>query len=106
MWFDFATAGLQLRWKVVVEIWQLLLAAFGTYCLTLVLFPGLVSLVQHCAIGDWTPILLVAVFNFLDLIAKVVISLPLSILTVLCACSGWPLHLSNGPPMLSWQWLS
>jgi solute carrier family 29 (equilibrative nucleoside transporter) protein 4 len=67
-------AGLLLRWGVVVEIWQLLVAVFVAFFLTLLLFPGLVSLVQYCPTGDWTPILLVAVFNVPELIAKVVMS--------------------------------
>ena len=67
-------AGLLLRWGVVVEIWQLLVAVFVSFFLTLLLFPGLVSLVQYCPTGDWTPILLVAVFNVPELIAKVVMS--------------------------------
>ena len=63
--------GLVLRWMVMKEIWKLLVAAFVTFSVTLLVFPGLVSLVQNCYIGDWTPILLVAVFNVPDLIAKV-----------------------------------
>lgn len=69
--------GLLLRWMVMREIWKLLVAAFVTYFCSLLLFPGLVSLIQHCSIGDWTPILLVAVFNVPDLIAKWVALLPL-----------------------------
>ena len=66
-------AGLLLRWRVTVEIWQLLVAVFVCFFVTLLVFPGLVSLVQHCGIGDWTPILLVTVFNVPDLIAKVTV---------------------------------
>ena len=55
----------------MTEIWQLLVAVSGTYFITLLVFPGLVSQVQYCSIGDWTPILLVTVFNVPDLIAKV-----------------------------------
>ena len=61
----------------MMEIWRLLVAVLGTYCITLLVFPGLVSLVQHCSIADWTPILLVSVFNVTELIAKVAISLPM-----------------------------
>ena len=92
-----SVAGLLLRWKVVQEIWLLLVAVFVAFFLTLLLFPGLVSLVQYCPIGDWTPILLVAVFNIPELIAKVVsLSLPALFLPCVCLtnCSGWLFFLS------------
>ena len=60
-----------MRLGIVADIWQLLVAVFSTYFVTLLVFPGLVSLVQHCPIGDWAPIVLVTVFNVPDLLAKV-----------------------------------
>lgn len=53
------------------EIWQLIVAIFVAYVVTLMLFPGIISEVQYDPIGTWTPVLLVAVFNLTDLIAKV-----------------------------------
>ena len=46
-------------------------AIFVAYLVTLMVFPGLISEVQYDPIGTWTPVLLVTVFNFTDLIAKV-----------------------------------
>ena len=57
----------------MADIWQLLVAVFSTYFITLLVFPGLVSFVQHCPIGDWAPIVLVTVFNVPDLLAKVIL---------------------------------
>ena len=53
------------------EIWQLIVAIFVAYVVTLMLFPGLISEIQYTPIGTWTPVLLVAIFNLTDLIAKV-----------------------------------
>lgn len=55
----------------MAEIWQLLVAVFSNSLITLLVFPGLVSEVQHCGIGDWTPVVLVTVFSVTDLITKV-----------------------------------
>lgn len=60
-----------MRLGVMAEIWKLLVAVFSSFFITLLVFPGLVSEVQYCAIGDWAPILLVTVFSVTDLITKV-----------------------------------
>ena len=57
-------------------------AIFANYFVTLLVFPGLVSEVQYCRIGDWTPIILIAVFHVSDFVAKWLALLP-------CA-SRWP----------------
>ena len=94
-----AVAGLHVRLRVMAEIWQLLVAGFFTYFITLLVFPGLVSLIQHCSIGDWTPILLVTVFNVPDLLAKVMLMCtPYTISSFVdlysgqlyCPCAGLP----------------
>lgn len=55
---------------VVVQIWALMAAIFIAYFVTLLLFPGIIAMIQDCSLGTWTPVLLVAVFNFTDLVAK------------------------------------
>lgn len=60
-----------MRMGIMAEIWELLVAVFGSFFITLLVFPGLVAEVQYCAIGDWAPILLVTVFSITDLITKV-----------------------------------
>ena len=42
-----------------------------TYFITLCLFPGLESEIRHCILGEWLPILLMAVFNLSDFVGKV-----------------------------------
>ena len=63
--------AVQVRLQLMREIWQLIVAIFVAYVVTLMLFPGIISEVQYDPIGTWTPVLLVAVFNLTDLIAKV-----------------------------------
>ena len=43
---------------------------FVTYFVTLLLFPGLIVEVRNEALGSWTPVLLIIVFNFTDFAAK------------------------------------
>lgn len=42
-----------------------------TYFITLCLFPGLESEIRHCVLGEWLPILVMAVFNLSDFVGKV-----------------------------------
>ncbi len=70
MYFLF-TEGLGLRLLVVRQTWRLIVAIIANYSVTLVLFPGLLSEVTFDPLGDWTPILLVSIFNTFDFIAKV-----------------------------------
>lgn len=43
---------------------------FTAYLITLFIFPGLISEIRYDVIGDWTPVILIALFNFTDFIAK------------------------------------
>ena len=61
------------------QIWKLMIAIYVNYFVTLLLFPGLVSEVQYCRIGDWMPIILIAVFNVTDFVAKWLALLPCSL---------------------------
>ena len=60
------------------QIWMLMIAIFINYFITLLVFPGLVSEVQFCAVGDWMPVILIAVFNVTDFVAKWLTLLPCS----------------------------
>ena len=78
-WSHTLVAGLKTRWTVVKQIWKLMVAIFANYFVTLLVFPGLVSEVQYCAIGDWMPLILIAVFNATDFVAKWLALLPCSL---------------------------
>ena len=78
-WSQSLLAGLRTRWNVVKQIWKLMVAIFANYFVTLLVFPGLVSEVQYCPIGDWMPIILIAVFNATDFVAKWLALLPCSL---------------------------
>lgn len=73
-----------LRVKLVRLIWRLMVAIFVNYVVTLLVFPGLVSEVQYCRIGDWMPVILITVFNFTDFIAKVCCT-PIRVLIAGCS---------------------
>lgn len=52
-------------------IWADMLSIAVTYFITLCLFPGLESEIRHCVLGEWLPILAMAVFNLSDFVGKV-----------------------------------
>lgn len=56
--------------RVVVQIWPLIGSIFTTYFVTLLVFPGLLSEVQNCFLGSWTPVIIIAIFNCIDLVVK------------------------------------
>lgn len=64
------TGSIRVRLLVVSQIWRLMITIFTTYLITLLIFPGLISEIRYDIIGDWTPVILVALFNFTDFIAK------------------------------------
>lgn len=57
-------------------IWADMLSIAVTYFITLCLFPGLESEVRHCVLGEWLPILIMAVFNLSDFVGKVSLQPP------------------------------
>ena len=75
-WSKTFMRGLKIRWVVVKQIWSLMIAIFANYFVTLLVFPGLVSEVQFCEIGDWMPVILIAVFNATDFVSKWLALLP------------------------------
>lgn len=56
---------------VARAIWADMLSIAVTYFITLCLFPGLESEIRHCVLGEWLPILVMAVFNLSDFVGKV-----------------------------------
>ncbi|OWK11312.1 SLC29A4 [Cervus elaphus hippelaphus] len=76
------------RYVVARVIWADMLSIAVTYFITLCLFPGLESEIRHCILGEWLPILLMAVFNLSDFVGKILAALPMDWRgTHLLACS-------------------
>ena len=59
------------RWLLVKLLWQHIVAVSSAYFVTLLLYPGISTLVQDCSLDDWTPIILVLLFGITDLLGKV-----------------------------------
>ncbi|XP_066129547.1 equilibrative nucleoside transporter 4 isoform X1 [Saccopteryx bilineata] len=76
------------RYVVARVIWADMLSIAVTYFITLCLFPGLESEIRHCVLGEWLPILIMAVFNLSDFVGKILAALPMDWRgTHLLACS-------------------
>ncbi|XP_020032628.2 equilibrative nucleoside transporter 4 isoform X1 [Castor canadensis] len=76
------------RYVVARVIWADMLSIAVTYFITLCLFPGLESEIRHCVLGEWLPILVMAVFNLSDFVGKILAALPVDWRgTHLLACS-------------------
>ncbi|XP_039734672.1 equilibrative nucleoside transporter 4 isoform X1 [Pteropus medius] len=76
------------RYAVARVIWADMLSIAVTYFITLCLFPGLESEIRHCVLGEWLPILAMAVFNLSDFVGKILAALPVDWRgTHLLACS-------------------
>ena len=79
-------------------IWADMLSIAVTYFITLCLFPGLESEIRHCVLGEWLPILIMAVFNLSDFVGKVG-----------CPPGTGPEHVTDGgsrppgPPGMPWR---
>ncbi|KAM7142883.1 equilibrative nucleoside transporter 4 isoform 3-T6 [Molossus nigricans] len=65
------------RYLVARVIWADMLSIAVTYFITLCLFPGLESEIRHCVLGEWLPILIMAVFNLSDFVGKILAALPM-----------------------------
>ncbi|XP_045680585.1 equilibrative nucleoside transporter 4 isoform X3 [Phyllostomus hastatus] len=65
------------RYVVARVIWADMLSIAVTYFITLCLFPGLESEIRHCVLGEWLPILIMAVFNLSDFVGKILAALPM-----------------------------
>uniref|UniRef100_A0A8C0INH6 Equilibrative nucleoside transporter 4 n=1 Tax=Chelonoidis abingdonii TaxID=106734 RepID=A0A8C0INH6_CHEAB len=64
------------RYVVSRVIWAYMLSIAMTYFITLCLFPGLESEIRNCTLGEWLPILIMAVFNLSDFVGKILAALP------------------------------
>ncbi|XP_063790192.1 equilibrative nucleoside transporter 4 [Pseudophryne corroboree] len=64
------------RYLVFQLIWAYMMSISVTYFITLCLFPGLVSEIRNCTMGEWLPILIMAVFNLSDFVGKILAALP------------------------------
>ncbi|XP_006817688.2 equilibrative nucleoside transporter 4-like [Saccoglossus kowalevskii] len=68
--------GIALRLDASRTIWPYMLSIGMAYFVTLCLFPGVESEVISCNLGDWMPIILMALFNGCDFIGKIVAAIP------------------------------
>ncbi len=59
------------RYVVARVIWTYMLSIAVTYFITLCLFPGLESEIRNVTLGEWLPILIMAIFNISDFVGKV-----------------------------------
>lgn len=59
------------RYVVSRVIWTYMLSIAVTYFITLCLFPGLESEIRNETLGEWLPILIMAIFNMSDFVGKV-----------------------------------
>ena len=59
------------RYIVSRVIWAYMLSIAVSYFITLCLFPGLESEIRNCTLGEWLPILIMAIFNLSDFVGKV-----------------------------------
>ena len=75
---------------MVSQIWRLMVTIFLTYLTTLLLFPGVISEVQYEPIGDWMPIILIALFNLSDLISKWLALVPIKCTSTRLLLLGLP----------------
>ncbi|KAJ8344804.1 hypothetical protein SKAU_G00289970 [Synaphobranchus kaupii] len=64
------------RYVVSRVIWTYMLSIAVTYFITLCLFPGLESEIRNDMLGDWLPILVMAIFNMSDFVGKILAALP------------------------------
>ncbi|XP_010133502.1 PREDICTED: equilibrative nucleoside transporter 4 [Buceros rhinoceros silvestris] len=64
------------RYVVSRLIWAYMLSIAMTYFITLCLFPGLESEIHNCMLGEWLPILIMAIFNLSDFVGKILAALP------------------------------
>ncbi|XP_066545872.1 equilibrative nucleoside transporter 4 isoform X1 [Amia ocellicauda] len=64
------------RYVVSRVIWTYMLSIAVTYFITLCLFPGLESEIRNNTLGEWLPILIMAIFNMSDFVGKILAALP------------------------------
>ncbi|XP_075929756.1 equilibrative nucleoside transporter 4 isoform X2 [Petromyzon marinus] len=57
-------------------LWPYMSAIAITYLISLTVYPGLLSEVRSCELGEWMPIMLMALFNYADLLGKILAAAP------------------------------
>ncbi|XP_048408784.1 equilibrative nucleoside transporter 4 isoform X3 [Stegostoma tigrinum] len=78
------------RYVVAHIIWPYMLSIALTYFITLCLFPGLESEIRNCTLGEWLPILIMAIFNLSDFVGKILAALPYDwkgLHLLICSCT-------------------
>ncbi|XP_016117273.1 equilibrative nucleoside transporter 4-like [Sinocyclocheilus grahami] len=77
------------RCAVAREIWPYMLSILVTYFITLCLFPGLESELHNDTLGEWLPILTMALFNMADFVGKILAACPYEwggVQLLVCSC--------------------
>ncbi|KAL6481264.1 hypothetical protein MHYP_G00093440 [Metynnis hypsauchen] len=77
------------RCAVACVIWPYMLSISVTYFITLCLFPGLESELQNDTLGEWLPILTMALFNMADFVGKILAACPYEwggVQLLVCSC--------------------
>ncbi|XP_077069399.1 equilibrative nucleoside transporter 4 isoform X1 [Siphateles boraxobius] len=77
------------RYVVARVIWTYMLSIAVTYFITLCLFPGLESEIRNATMGEWLPILIMAIFNISDFVGKILAAVPYEwngTRLLLCSC--------------------
>ena len=95
--------AVRVRVVVIRQIWRLLVAVTASYLITLLVFPGIISEVQFSPLKDWMPILLITIFNFFDLVAKVCTMLQLCAVLLARVLSPfvYPVACSDSHPLVT-----
>ena len=58
-------------WKAIKNMWKVIISLFFIYVTTYMIYPSLLSEVQYCDIGDWTPVVLFSVYCVMDFTGRV-----------------------------------
>ncbi|XP_016390076.1 equilibrative nucleoside transporter 4 [Sinocyclocheilus rhinocerous] len=77
------------RCAVARVIWTYMLSILVTYFITLCLFPGLESELRNDTLGEWLPILTMALFNMADFVGKILAVCPYEwggVQLLVCSC--------------------
>ncbi|XP_698839.3 equilibrative nucleoside transporter 4-like [Danio rerio] len=77
------------RCAVARVIWPYMLSILVTYFITLCLFPGLESELHNDTLGEWLPILTMALFNMADFVGKILAACPYEwggVQLLVCSC--------------------
>ncbi|XP_022652747.1 equilibrative nucleoside transporter 4-like [Varroa destructor] len=71
--------GAVARRAVAKSIWPYMLSISLAYCVTLCLFPGIISEIISCRLHSWMPVILMQIFNAADFLGKMLASLVYSL---------------------------